>query len=62
MRFHRMRPDREEYVPKRSTHFCFLARALQLEKIWVAVKELKLSYCIGETLLFTIYTHYGNLI
>ena len=27
-------------------------------------KELKLSYYIGETLLFTIYihTHYGNLI
>ena len=23
--------------------------------IWVAVKELKLSYFIGETLLFTIY-------
>ena len=32
------------------------------ELAWVAVKELKLSYCIGETLLFTIYTHYGNLI
>ena len=30
--------------------------------VWVAVKELKLSYHIGETLLFTIYTHYGNLI
>ena len=29
---------------------------------WVAVKELNLSYYIGETLLFTIYTHYGNLI
>ena len=28
----------------------------------VAVKELKLSYYIGETLLFTTYTHYGNLI
>ena len=28
---------------------------------WVAVKEFKLSYYIGETLLFTIYTHYGNL-
>ena len=27
---------------------------------WVAVKELNLSYHIGETLLFTIYTHYGN--
>ena len=30
--------------------------------IWVAVKELNLSYYIGETLLFTVYTHYGNLI
>ena len=29
---------------------------------WAAVKELKLSYYIGESLLFTIYTHYGNLI
>ena len=29
---------------------------------WVAVKELKFSYYIGETRLFTIYTHYGNLI
>ena len=29
---------------------------------WVAVKELKLSYYIGETLLFTIHTQYGNLI
>ena len=29
---------------------------------WVAVKEPKLSYYIGETLLFTIYTHYGNLV
>ena len=45
-----------------------LARKLLLEHLghallyWVAVKKLKLSYCIGETLLFTIYTHYGNLI
>ena len=29
---------------------------------WVAVKELKLSYYVGEILLFTRYTHYGNLI
>ena len=29
---------------------------------WAAVKELNLSYYIGETLLFTMYTHYGNLI
>ena len=27
---------------------------------WVAIKEFNLSYYIGETLLFTIYTHYGN--
>ena len=32
------------------------------ELSWVAVKELKLSYYIGQTLLFTIYTHYGTLI
>ena len=32
------------------------------ENCWVAVKELKLSYYIGETLLFTMYTQYGNLI
>ena len=25
-------------------------------------KELKLRYDIGETLLFTMYSHYGNLI
>ena len=31
-------------------------------KNWVAVKELNLSYYIGETLLFTIYTHYGNFL
>ena len=30
-------------------------------RIWVAVQELKLSYYIGETLVFTIYTHYDNL-
>ena len=33
-----------------------------VEHFWVAVKELKLSYYIGETLLFTMYTHYGNFI
>ena len=38
------------------------ARSWSLRVNWVAVKELKLSYYIGETLLFTIYTHYGNLI
>ena len=35
-----MRPDREEYVPKRSTHFCFLARALQLEKTGLLLRNL----------------------
>ena len=34
---------------------------LHLNLGWVAVKELNLSYYVGETLLFTIYTHYGNL-
>ena len=29
---------------------------------WVAVKELEFSNYIGESLLFTICTHYGNLI
>ena len=29
--------------------------------VWVAIKELKLKNYIGETLLFIIYTHYGNL-
>ena len=33
-----------------------------LRVYWVAVKELKLSYYIEETLLFTIFSHYGNLI
>ena len=28
--------------------------------VWVAVKELDLSCFIGESLLFVIYTHYGN--
>ena len=31
-------------------------------KNWVAVKELSLSYYLGETILFTMYTHYGNFI
>ena len=39
----------------RTAEFC-------LRGVWVAVKELKLSYYIGETPLFTIYTHYGNII
>ena len=29
---------------------------------WVAVQELEITYYIGETLLFAIYTQYGNLI
>ena len=33
---------------------------LLLDRTWVAVKELKLGYYIGESLLFTIDTHYGN--
>ena len=34
---------------------------METGEIW-GFKELKLSYYIGETLLFTIYTNYGNLI
>ena len=30
--------------------------------VWVAVKELKLSYYIGETLLFTIYIYTPNIV
>ena len=29
-------------------------------KSWVAVKELKLSYATGETVLISIYSHYGD--
>ena len=29
---------------------------------WVAVKELELSYHIGENLLLSIYSQYGKLI
>ena len=29
---------------------------------WVAVKELNISYYVGETILLTIYSPYGNLI
>ena len=38
----------------------------ELRHFWAAVKELQLSYYIGETPLFTIYiyiyvyTHYGK--
>ena len=40
-------------------------RSMRLQRLgfsWAAVKELKLSYYIGETLLITIYTHSGHLI
>ena len=30
--------------------------------IWVAVQELKLSYCIVEILLLATCTHYGSLV
>ena len=39
-----------------------ILQVLGVGHCWVAVKELNLSYYIGETLLFTIHTHYGNLI
>ena len=35
---------------------------LEAPESWVAVKELNSSYYIREPPLFTIYTHYGNLI
>ena len=34
----------------------------QFTGLLLTVKELNLSYYIGETLLVTIYTHYGNFI
>ena len=39
-----------------------LVLQVQESDSWVAVKELELSYSLGETLLFTIYTHYGYLV
>ena len=30
--------------------------------IWAAVQELHLRYFIGQTILITIYSHYGSLI
>ena len=35
--------------------------SLRSQLVWVAVKALKFSYCIGETILITMYNHYGNL-
>ena len=29
-------------------------------KGWIAVKSFNLSYYVGETILITIFTHYGN--
>ena len=40
----------------------YLALGKSASLSWAAVKELKLSYYIGKTLLFTMYTRYGNLI
>ena len=42
--------------------YCMIITLHVLGMYWVAAEEVKLSYYIGETLLFTIYTHYGNLI
>ena len=41
---------------------CIVLQSWSFVLVWVAVKELKLSYYIGETLLVTTYSHYGNLI
>ena len=46
----------------RSWHGRQDAKSVSSCDFWVAVKELNLSYHIGKTLLFTIYTHSGNLI
>ena len=35
-----------------------VSRAIRI--VWVSVQERKLRQYIGETLLFTIYTHCGN--
>ena len=35
---------------------------VSLKMNWVAVKEFKLRYYIGETIVFTMHTHHGNLI
>ena len=55
--------SRTEALPTRSDHSeGFTTSHMHKSVDWVAVKELRLSYYMGETLLFTIYTHYGNLI
>ena len=50
------------YSTQQDPHSSLRLKVKALGLSWVAVKELKLSYYIGETLLFSIYTHYGNLI
>ena len=45
----------------RSLEMCPKPTPCPSNSFWVAVKELKLSYHIAETLSFTIYTHYGKL-
>ena len=58
-----MHPHISMYIPIYSIPICphISLRPKPLPSLfWVAVKEFKLSYYIGETLLFTIYTHYGN--
>ena len=58
----------DKELPRRSMiahDFCAHCNIMLLSSewvCWVAVKELNLSYYIGATLLFTVYTHYGNFI
>ena len=63
---HVLAAGKRESVKKSNirTRMCSIGMMSPCEagKDWVAVKELKLSYYIGETLLFTTYTNYGNLI
>ena len=56
------RSDVEEALRLKSFDYRTMNLLLYVMRGWVAVKELKLSHHIWETLLCTIYTHYGNLI
>ena len=55
-----MEPDEEPYDIWFRVSCNLQRHGLTQTQNWVAVKELKLSYYIGETLLFTLCTHYGN--
>ena len=48
--------DGHKRTPRHST-----LEQLLLMFYWVAVRELTVSYYIGETVLATTYIHYGNI-